>query len=749
MLPLAPDSAVSFKPHLRLASLPSGATFLISETARFALAGHPLVDVAALIDGERTVSQLIQMAAPRIGAPEVIYALEELHAAGHLCVPSAATPFEQQVFWSELGLNDAISSLQKTPPRIDVRTVGQVENVVWRRWMHEALGEVGFYANTPNRRKVKCSLRLLLASDYRLPEFDKHNRRALRDRVPLLLVKPTGITPFIGPVLHPGDGPCWECLLFALRRNRPVEQLLECESRRPTPIAFPIGSVPASLRIALSMAAMAAALQVAMPTRNRQGLAHILELRFDPLQTIAHSVVRRPQCPVCGDSRLMRAQAEGSIRLEPVAKKHTDDGGFRVVAPAETFDRYRHLVSPISGAVSYVTPMPGRHSSLRAVYASGYLACPSMAKHSVPNIFDRACAGKGKSEQQARASALCEALERASSVYQGDEAKSRGSFARMGPQAVHPDSLQHFSIRQYEQRTEFNRTTKDYRRNVPLPFDEEVPIDWTIGWSITHDARRYVPLAYCFSDAPPDSGIQYCLYNPNGSAAGNRIEEAILQAILELVERDAAGIWWYNQICRPAVDLCSVLDPYVDKLIADYSRRGWCVWVLDLTHDLEIPVFAALANSSDGDRFAIGLGCHLDARVAIQRSLTELNQLFDPGRAGGGSLEVGRLRSRKFLFPARAETIAIESDRVPTGTDTLRDDILNCAKRLSTAGLELIVVNKTRPDWGVSVCQAIVPGLRHFWPRFAPGRLYSVSPKLRWLSKPLTEDELNAVELAL
>jgi hypothetical protein len=43
----------------------------------------------------------------------------------------------------------------------------------------------------------------------------------------------------------------------------------------------------------------------------------------------------------------------------------------------------------------------------------------------------------------------------------------------------------------------------------------------------------------------------------------------------------------------------------------------------------------------------------------------------------------------------------------------------------------------------------IVPGLRHFWPRFGPGRLYTVPHERGWLSQPLEETELNPVPLFL
>jgi ribosomal protein S12 methylthiotransferase accessory factor len=38
-----------------------------------------------------------------------------------------------------------------------------------------------------------------------------------------------------------------------------------------------------------------------------------------------------------------------------------------------------------------------------------------------------------------------------------------------------------------------------------------------------------------------------------------------------------------------------------------------------------------------------------------------------------------------------------------------------------------------------------VPGLRHFWARFAPGRLYDIPVQMGWMEKPLPEEELNPI----
>ena len=64
-------------------------------------------------------------------------------------------------------------------------------------------------------------------------------------------------------------------------------------------------------------------------------------------------------------------------------------------------------------------------------------------------------------------------------------------------------------------------------------------------------------------------------------------------------------------------------------------------------------------------------------------------------------------------------------------------------------GSELLVLDQTRPEIDLPVVKVIVPGLRHFWARFAPGRLYDVPVKLGWLARPRAEEELNPIPMFL
>jgi len=51
-------------------------------------------------------------------------------------------------------------------------------------------------------------------------------------------------------------------------------------------------------------------------------------------------------------------------------------------------------------------------------------------------------------------------------------------------------------------------------------------------------------------------------------------------------------------------------------------------------------------------------------------------------------------------------------------------DLKTCIARAARLGLETLVLDQTRADVGLRVVKVIVPGMRHFWARFAEGRLY-------------------------
>jgi ribosomal protein S12 methylthiotransferase accessory factor len=150
------------------------------------------------------------------------------------------------------------------------------------------------------------------------------------------------------------------------------------------------------------------------------------------------------------------------------------------------------------------------------------------------------------------------------------------------------------------------------------------------------------------------------------------------------------------------------------------------------------------------ENIEFGSGAHFDPRIALLRALTELSQFLSIGFMGGGRGEKPtldgvtplRLEDYPFLIPADRPVYLPELG-INVPLDSVREQVDACVEVARRTGHDFLVLDQTRPDVGVSVVRVIVPGLRHFYRRYGPGRLYDVPVKLGWLERPLAENELT------
>jgi oxazoline/thiazoline synthase len=236
----------------------------------------------------------------------------------------------------------------------------------------------------------------------------------------------------------------------------------------------------------------------------------------------------------------------------------------------------------------------------------------------------------------------------------------------------------------------------------------------------------------------------------------------VLQGLLELIERDAVALWWYNRTRAPGVDLDAFGDPWTDELRGVYAGLGREVWVLDITSDFEVPVMVALSRRIDRDpeEIMLGFGAHLDPRLALRRALTELNQLMpvlladategryhcdDPDMAGW--LRHATLANQPYLAPDPASHPRGPGDYGYVARMDLLDDVALLQAKVESLGMELLVLEQTRPDIGLPVAKVIVPGMRHFWARLGPGRLQEIPVRLGRRSEPTPYEDLNPIPM--
>jgi ribosomal protein S12 methylthiotransferase accessory factor len=280
-------------------------------------------------------------------------------------------------------------------------------------------------------------------------------------------------------------------------------------------------------------------------------------------------------------------------------------------------------------------------------------------------------------------------------------------------------------------------------------------------WSLSHERVRYVPASLCYYAHPDLTANFFCWSDSNGTASGATIEEAILQGAFELIERDAIALWWYNRVRRAGVDVDSFALPEWPAIKREYARRQREIWALDLTTDLAVPTFAAVSRRIDGGRaedIIVGFGAHFDATVALTRAITEANELLPAvsrAAADGRTIYLSddkeaiawwkecTTRSEPYVTPDPASPLRRRDDYTSMATADLQDDVRTLVRLLDQRGLETFVLDHTHPDIRFPVVRVIVPGLRHFWRRLGPGRLYDVPVQAGWLPRPRDEREMN------
>lgn len=740
-----------FKDHFHVESEP-GVVFLLSEKGHFALSGRLYSLLAPLLDGRHSVDEIVAQLQGQATLADVDYALTLLERKGYITEAEDVLPSEAAAFWNLLDVDTAVAALRLQETRVSVTAFGSVPKEQ--------------FISTLESLNIRVSdsgdLAIALTNDYLQVGLDAFNLEALQAQRPWLLVKPVGAVLWIGPIFRPGNTGCWQCLAQRLRGNREIETSILERKDIATPFPISRSALPSTLQTGFNIAATEIAKWIACP-EQQQLEGTIITFDLASLNLQRHVLVRRPQCPSCGDPEYLWQREPQPLVLTSRKKLFTADGGHRSYSPEQTVKRYEHHISPITGVVrTLYRPLQGGNNLIHAYLADH--RSPRQGndlEHLRQAVRDKS-AGKGKTDLQAKASALGEAIERYSGTYTGDEIRVKGKYSEMGETAIHPYACMHYSESQYRGRHEWNQQHHPIQW-VPDRFDEAREIEWTPVWSLTHQVFKYLPTAYCYYGYPIPEEHCFCWADTNGNAAGNTKEEAILQGFMELVERDAVALWWYNRVQRPAVDLESFDAPYLQNLKLYYTTLHRDLWVVDITSDLDIPTFAAISRRTNKqpEDILFGFGAHFDPKVGLLRAVTELNQMVflsknaanPEGKATFSRqdmqtwCETATLENQPYLIPDASAAPKVYADYPQIWSNDLRQDAIACAEIAAKHGLETLVLDQTRPDIGMSVVKVIVPGLRHFWAQLAPGRLYDVPVKLGWLNASLTEDQLNPIPM--
>ncbi len=738
-----------FKSHFAVEVLEPDALFLLGEQGQQVFRGRLFVRIASLLDGKHTIPEILAKIGKSFPLHEFFISLHQLLQKGCIVEADGKSSLDYPAFWDYLGADPGNTAGRMEKASLAVETVGDIDS----RVLVDCLERNGMTTSQ------KGELLLVATDDYLLSELEEINHGQMASGRPWILVKPVGMVLWIGPLFRPGETGCWKCLEQRLKANRQVERFARNRSEKTVSFDISKSRLPSSVAAGMNLAAMEIAKTLVIEKDNDLE-GKVVTLDLVSLEYKEHILVKRPQCSACSSTITLEPKP---VVLQSRPKIYSPISGHRTAIPEETFERYKHHISPITGVItSFQQRGDDIYGGRINNYSAGHyfpILTDDVTQLSV-NLFTRS-GGGGRSEIQAKVGALCESIERYSGIYWGEEKKMDATYNELRPEAVHIRDLALFSENQHKNREELNKTRLSDQQYIPDPLDDNARIAWSPAWSMTDQCFKFLPTGYCYY-GHMDPGFS-CVSDSNGNAAGNSIEEAILLGFLELVERDAVALWWYNRAKRPEVNVDSFGIPYlveVKTLFRDKLHRD--LHILDITTDLKIPAFAAVSRRIDRptEDIITGFCAHLDPRTAIVRAVDGANQYMPAlSRTSEDGSTLYRMSdpetiawwknatygNQPYLTPdSQAEPKGI-NDYPSMASNDLMTDVMTCLDIVRENGLEMLVVDQTRPDIGLPVAKVVVPGLRHFWRRLAPGRLYNVPVALGWLDRPLLESEMNPI----
>jgi ribosomal protein S12 methylthiotransferase accessory factor len=416
------------------------------------------------------------------------------------------------------------------------------------------------------------------------------------------------------------------------------------------------------------------------------------------------------------------------------------------------------LVSPRTGLVTELAPQ--QRGPEEPVPPHLYTAMLAHFDFRAAPRQERLNAGKGRTEDEAKLSALGEAVERYCAYHLDPTRLSNGAAA---PDAITPADCVLYSDAQYAQ------DGFQFR-----PWTQDADITWSRGTDLHSGEAVLLPAALVHLVYPmPRTEDHFTAVTSNGLSAGPTLARAVLGGLYEVIERDALMITWMNRL--PATEIDTMASRcHAATIVRHYRRFGVSVRLFKLATDQLPTVIMAVADDSDPARPArlIGMGCDLDPVVACDKAAFELCQAR-PSEAVRHREKppAGRLNSYEdvkelddhpgfhalrenlhefdFLWPGAAPVALQDLASFASGDGDA--DVAAVAARLRQTGARAAYADITLPDVasaGYRVVRAIATGLQpiHFgWgqARLGGRRLYDAPMRWGFADRPSTPETLN------
>jgi ribosomal protein S12 methylthiotransferase accessory factor len=428
--------------------------------------------------------------------------------------------------------------------------------------------------------------------------------------------------------------------------------------------------------------------------------------------------------------------------------------------PATALAALRTFVSPLTGIVHAVDETLAAPDEHRLISFACDLADGGPT---VGGPVERHASSEHPTRQAAEAASIGEAIERYSAAFVPGDRLVVGSARRL-PGAVDPARFALFH------ETQLADPAFPFRH-----FRPDTVLSWVDGFALPTGRPAYLPAQLVFLTggrlASTEEPIAYA--TSSGLACGAMLEEALLAALLEQIERDAVMLAWYGRLSLPLLDWSG--DPQLARIDARYfAPAGLRYSAVDLSAFFGIPTVLGVVHGSQDTLGALGVGAATAPTIAVawRKAVAEAftvqrwvrdHALEQPDDAERPAIEIESFAGHTLFYArpdraARAAFLDDSPDRRDTrdvapldGGDAL-DQIAAVCDRLAQRGVSAYAVDVTSPDVrnaGLHVVRVIAPELCQLdvveRARFLGGsRLYQAAYEAGLVSSPLTLADLNS-----
>lgn len=228
--------------------------------------------------------------------------------------------------------------------------------------------------------------------------------------------------------------------------------------------------------------------------------------------------------------------------------------------------------------------------------------------------------GRSTTLQNSKMSAVFEMLERYASIVPHRQPDLEGSYyelVKAGKSVISPRDLC------------LNIVNEDISKQYGFePYSDERIYRWTRTMNLVDEKEYYLPEQAMYYDGQLVSGEKRFLYETsNGCAMGGNYEEAVMYALLELVERDAFLMHWYNRVAPVQFDISSIHNRYLLDIVKYMTCIGYEIRIMNITMETGIPAIwvAAIDKTFRGKMKCYNAaGAHMNPEKALEAALVEV-----------------------------------------------------------------------------------------------------------------------------